>query len=182
MTLIIGRPTCLSHSLNPRLVMAMTGTLTYGSEVRTIISVSVSLAQGLVLWTHDAVRAHRRQSPLAIAPHCNPAVALPGGRYSLPLTVSIPNIKLPPTYDTKDGRFSVRYHLSISLLCDDPYGLGEAIVLSEVSKPFVMLPISMPEPALMASPIDCCLRGEDARLAVAAPAKPCATWTAAPTL
>lgn len=160
-TLVIGRPTCLPHSLNPRLVMAMTGKLVHGYEQHDIISVSVSLAEGLVLWTRDAFKAHRRNLPFDFTPRCNPSLALPGGRYSLPLTVSIPTVKLPPSYEAKDGRFSITYNLSISLLCDDPYRQGQVIVLSDMAKPFVMLPVTMPEPARSLSPMECRLFPED---------------------
>lgn len=112
------------------------------AEPRTIICVSVSLAEGLALWARDAAHAYAGRAPSATVPDVS--LGLPGGTYSLPLTVQVPSTpRLPPSFEVDGATFAVTYSLNVTLTCDD-LRLGSRIVLAETSKPFEMLPETLP--------------------------------------
>lgn len=124
--------------------MSLVGTLHLpgGRPPRTIICVSVSLAEGLELWSRDAQQAYQH-TPTS---NVNVFHALPGGTYSLPLTVQVPTTpRLPPTFNlTAHSSFAVTYALSVTLCCDDPLRSGSRINLAECAKPFEMMPETSP--------------------------------------
>ena len=110
---------------------------------RTIICVSVSLAEGLALWAKDARQAY------AVKPCSDPSVrpdlGLPGGTYSLPLTVQVPSTpRLPPSYVVQGSSFSVTYALTVTLTAKHPYKRGVRVTLAEDARPFEMMPETMP--------------------------------------
>ena len=116
--------------------------LPYGPP-RTIICVSVSLAEGLDLWARDAQQAYANRSPRHSA--VDVKTALPGGTYSLPLTVQVPSTpRLPPSFHIAGAAFAVTYALTVSLACDDPLRPGARVNLAEASRPFEMMPDTLP--------------------------------------
>lgn len=143
LTFELDRYSCLRHSLNPILTMSLVGSLTIpDSAPRTIICVSVSLSEGMALWARDAAQAYAGRAPGPGVPDVS--LGLPGGTYSLPLTVQVPTTpRLPPTFDIDGATFSVTYSLNVNLTCDDPQ-TGSRVVLSESGKAFEMLPETLP--------------------------------------
>ena len=142
LTFHLGRHSTLAHSLNPSLTMSLIGSLHLaGGPPRIIICVSVSLAEGLELWARDA------QQALASSPThmVDPTICLPGGTYSLPLTVQVPSTpRLPPSFTVPGGSFAVTYDLEVTLSCDDPLRPGLRVNLAAASRPFEMMPETMP--------------------------------------
>lgn len=153
LNLVISRNACLPHALNPRLTMALTGRLSMGGYSRSIVAISVSLVEGLSLWTKDAIEAHRRHRPTGMVASCDPNYALPGGRYTLPLTVQIPNLKLPPTFQTPNGKFAVTYELGVSLTCDNLAKHGSQFILADVARSFTLLPLTLPQAPPVIAPL-----------------------------
>lgn len=139
----LERKSSLSHSLNPVLTMSLVGTLHIPTVLpRTIICVSVSLAEGLELWSRDAQAYAARQPKDCLV---DPKTCLPGGTYSLPLTVQVPSTPhLPPSFTVARASFAVTYALSVTLGCDDPQKAGAKVVLAETARPFEMMPETMP--------------------------------------
>ena len=123
--------------------MSLVGTLHLPEgPTRTIICVSVSLAEGLELWARDAQEAYAHRLD-----HCavDPTVALPGGTYSLPLTVQVPSTpRLPPSFQISGASFAVTYALTVTLACDDPLRPGCRVNLAEAARPFEMMPETLP--------------------------------------
>jgi len=123
--------------------MSLVGTLHLPQgPPRTIICVSVSLAEGLELWSRDAQQAYAHRPD-----HCavDPKVSLPGGTYSLPLTVQVPSTpRLPPSFQVAGGSFAVTYALTVALACDDPLRPGCRVNLAEAARPFEMMPETLP--------------------------------------
>ncbi len=139
--------------------MTLTGNLFVGSSSREIVSISVSLQEGLTLWARDALESHRRLRrsimdgngmqmtlpPMATGISC-PETELPCGRYALPLSVQCPQ-RLPATIDFPHGRFAITYHLSVILTCDDPFDsttTTKPIQLASCAGGFTLLPSTMP--------------------------------------
>jgi hypothetical protein len=124
--------------------MDLTGRLHVLSNSQTIISVSVCLAEGLALWKRDAIEAHKLSPEMNL--YADPQQGLPGGRFSLPLVVQIPNIRLPPSFESPNGKFAVVYELGVTLSCDnpDPMRGGREILLADASRKFDVLPLTMP--------------------------------------
>lgn len=133
----------LPHSLNLALTMSLVGTLHIpDSAPRTIICVSVSLAEGLQIWARDAQQAYAVNPPNS---RIDATKGLPGGTYTLPLTVQVPSTpRLPPTFTVPDATFAVTYALSVTLTCDDPIRAGVRRTLAEASRPFEMMPETLP--------------------------------------
>ncbi|WWD21729.1 hypothetical protein CI109_106216 [Kwoniella shandongensis] len=149
LTFELDRFSSLPHYLNPALTMSLVGTLHLpGHAPRTIICVSVSLAEGLALWARDAEQTYIRNPPRASDCHIDPSQGLPGGTYSLPLTVQVPSTpRLPPSFTVRSSSFAVTYALTVTLTCDDPShpgGSGGRVVLAETAKPFEMMPETLP--------------------------------------
>lgn len=144
LTFELDRYSTLRHALNPILTMSLVGTLVVpGSAPRTIICVSVSLSEGMALWARDAAQAYAGRIPGPNVPDVT--IGLPGGTYSLPLTVQVPTTpRLPPTFNVKGSTFSVTYALNVNLTCDDPQKAGNRVVLAESGKAFEMLPETLP--------------------------------------
>lgn len=144
LTFELNRYSSLPHSLNPALSMSLIGTLLLPQgPPRTIICVSVSLAEGLELWSRDAQQAYAYRPSREC--HVDPKHCLPGGTYSLPLTVQVPSTpRLPPSFKVADATFAVTYALSVSLTCDDPIRPGFRVNLAECSTAFDMYPETMP--------------------------------------
>ena len=146
LTFQLDRYLSLPHSLKPVLTMSLIGTLDVPKmSPRTIICVSVSLVQGLALWARDAKQAYaHRPTECPI----DPELGLPGGTYSLPLTVQVPSTpRLPPSFKVARAMFTVSYALTVTLTCNDPYNPSHKAVLAEASKPFDMMPETMPSRA-----------------------------------
>jgi hypothetical protein len=144
LTFQLDRYSSLPHTLNSTLTMSLVGTLhTPHAPSRTIICVSVSLAEGLALWARDAQQAYaQRQTESSML---DPAMGLPGGTYSLPLTVQVPSTpRLPPTFTVPNSSFAVTYALTVSLTCDDQLRRGGRIVLAEAARAFEMMPETLP--------------------------------------
>lgn len=123
--------------------MSLVGTLHLPQgPPRTIICVSVSLAEGLELWARDAQHAYAHRPD-----HCavDPKVSLPGGTYSLPLTVQVPSTpRLPPSFQVAGASFAVTYALAVTLACNDPLRPGCRVNLAEAARPFEMMPETLP--------------------------------------
>lgn len=151
---------------------------------RVLINVGVGLQDGMDLWQKDATvgqspaltpgidcpqvsvdlsrflsTAWKRLSEKKKRGRSNPEFALPGGKYTLPLTVQVPsNPVLPPTFDLPDSAFEVSYQLTVSLTVDDPDPSApderpRRIVLSRSSRPFALLPTTLPTLAPEVPPI-----------------------------
>ena len=144
LTFQLDRYYSLPHSLNPVLTMSLVGTLHIpNAPPRTIICVSVSLAEGLELWSRDAQQAYASRPPRDCL--VDPKTCLPGGTYSLPLTVQVPSTpRLPPSFTVAGATFAVTYALSVTLACDDPQRAGSKVVLAEAVRAFEMMPETMP--------------------------------------
>lgn len=144
LTFNLNRHSSLPHSLNPALSMSLVGTLHLpNAPARTIICVSVSLAEGLELWARDALQAYTTDPPKDL--RIDPSQCLPGGTYSLPLTVQVPSTpRLPPTFSIQSSLFAVTYALTVSLTCDDPIRPGYRVTLAEAARPFEMMPETLP--------------------------------------
>lgn len=173
----LPRYTCLPHRLSPALNISLIGILRYlpavvGDEMndnddndgwaeRILINVGVGLEDGLDLWQKDATVAWERLSERRKKGRSNPAVALPGGKYTLPLTVQVPsNPTLPPTFDLPTSPFEIAYHLSVTLTVDDPTyeSIGPddpapRIVLDQSARGFDLLPTTLPSVAPDLAPI-----------------------------
>ncbi|WWC86647.1 uncharacterized protein L201_001524 [Kwoniella dendrophila CBS 6074] len=149
LTFELDRFSSLPHYLNPTLSMSLIGTLHLpNQQPRTIICVSVSLSEGLSLWARDAKSTYLKNPPKH-PQECSidPDFGLPGGTYSLPLTVQVPTQpRLPPSFTVKSSSFAVTYALTITLSCDDPTFLntGKRLILADTAKPFEMLPETLP--------------------------------------
>jgi hypothetical protein len=128
---------------------------------RVLINVGVGLEDGLDLWQKDATVAWERLSERRKKGRSNPAVALPGGKYTLPLTVQVPsNPTLPPTFDLPTSPFEIAYHLSVTLTVDDPTyesvgpeDLAPRLVLSHSVRSFALLPMTLPTVAPDLAPV-----------------------------
>ncbi|WWC68184.1 uncharacterized protein I206_102107 [Kwoniella pini CBS 10737] len=148
LTFELDRYSSLPHFLNPTLSMSMIGTLHLpGSAPRTIICVSVSLSEGLALWARDAQQTYMTNPPRHRECSIDPSYGLPGGTYSLPLTVQIPATpRLPPSFSVRSSSFAVTYALTVTLSCDDPAlpNTGTRLVLTDMAKPFEMMPETLP--------------------------------------
>ncbi|ORX35922.1 hypothetical protein BD324DRAFT_651834 [Kockovaella imperatae] len=146
LTFRLDRFSSLSHSLNPTLTMSLVGTLHLpNSAPQTIICVSVSLADGLELWARDAQQVYASRPPSPVYPSIDPTTCLPGGTYSLPLTVQVPcTPRLPPSFATPGSSFAVTYALSVTLTCDDPARPGGRVYLAETARGFEMMPETLP--------------------------------------
>ena len=144
LTFVLERHSSLPHDMEPQLTMSLIGTLHMpGATSRTIICVSVSLAEGLTLWARDAKQAYALKP--SSDPSIRPELGLPGGTYSLPLTVQVPSTpRLPPTYAVEGSGFSVTYALTVSLTAKHPYKDGVRISLAEDARAFEMMPETMP--------------------------------------
>lgn len=144
LTFNLNRYASLPFSLNASLGMSLVGTLHLPcGPPRTIICVSVSLAEGLELWARDAQQAYANRSPRHSA--VDVTTALPGGTYSLPLTVQVPSTpRLPPSFNISGAAFAVTYALAVTLACDDPLRPGSRVTLAEASRPFEMMPDTLP--------------------------------------
>lgn len=144
LTFCLDRYSSLPHRLNPSLTISLIGTLHLPNGApRTIICVSVSLAEGLQLWARDARHAYAAR--LTRDHSLDPATCLPGGTYSLPLTVQVPSSpRLPPSFAVPGAKFAVTYTLAASLDCDDPLRTGRRINLAEANGPFEMMPETLP--------------------------------------
>ena len=144
LTFKLNRNSSLPHSLNPSLTMSLLGTLHIpNARPRTIISVSVSLSEGIELWSRDAQQAYAVNPPPDLL--VDPKTCLPGGTYSLPLTVQVPcTPRLPPSFTIWGASFAVTYALAVTLSCDDPNREGAKLVLAETSKGFEMMPHTKP--------------------------------------
>ncbi|KAL1407032.1 hypothetical protein Q8F55_006445 [Vanrija albida] len=137
LTLELARNSSLPHALAPQLSMSMVGTLRLGAAPpQTIIYVSVSLEQGLALWARDA-GAHD-------------AAAMPGGTYTLPISVQVPATpRLPPSFAVPGAHFAVSYALEVALSVAS--GTGR-VVLAHAARAFEMLPETLPSPAVAEVP------------------------------
>ncbi|WVQ98309.1 hypothetical protein IAU59_005432 [Kwoniella sp. CBS 9459] len=148
LTFELDRFSSLPHELNPTLTMSLIGTLHLpNSAPRTIICVSVSLSEGLALWARDAQQTYAQHPPKPSECSIDPLHGLPGGTYSLPLTVQVPSTpRLPPSFTVRSSTFAVTYALTVTLTSDDPTlpGAGARVVLAETAKPFEMLPETLP--------------------------------------
>ncbi|WRT64529.1 uncharacterized protein IL334_001461 [Kwoniella shivajii] len=148
LTFELDRFSSLPHHLNPTLTMSLIGTLHLpGAAPRTIICVSVSLSEGLALWARDAEQTYSRNPPKQSDCLIDPSFGLPGGTYSLPLTVQVPSTpRLPPSFTVRSSSFAVTYALTVTLTCDDPALLntGTRVVLADTAKPFEMMPETLP--------------------------------------
>ena len=146
LTFRLDRYSSLAHSLNPTLTMSLVGTLHLpNSGPRTIICVSVSLSEGLELWARDAQQAYASRVLSPEIPMLDPDRSLPGGTYSLPLTVQVPSTpRLPPSFNVSGASFAVTYALSVQLTCDDPMRLGARVHLAETAREFEMMPETLP--------------------------------------
>lgn len=144
LTFTLDRFSSLPHALNPTLTMSLVGTLHMPNLLpRTIICVSVSLSEGLELWARDAEQAYAIRPPNDCL--CDPKLSLPGGTYSLPLTVQVPSTpRLPPSFSVRGASFAVTYALSVTLTCNEPLRAGSRVVLAEAAQPFEMMPETMP--------------------------------------
>lgn len=176
LTFNLNRHSSLPHSLNPALSMSLVGTLHLPqAPSRTIICVSVSLAEGLELWARDALQAYSTNPPKDH--RIDPRQCLPGGTYSLPLTVQVPSTpKLPPTFAIQSSLFAVTYALTVSLTCDDPIRPGYRVTLAEAARPFEMMPETLPTRAP---------RYNETSFSVRTPlckSRPSPRWTLEPTL
>ncbi|KAL7419122.1 hypothetical protein Q5752_005958 [Cryptotrichosporon argae] len=180
LTFELDRFSSLPHSLNPLLTMSLVGTLHVPHHVpRTIICVSVSLAEGLALWARDAAAAHALRAPRDRA--IDPRDGLPGGTYTLPLTVQVPSTpKLPASFAVPNATFAVTYALTVSLTCDDPMRPGGRVVLAEVARPFEMMPETLPTRAPRLNPTTLWVRSEAALGPLAR--RPNSRWTIQPSL
>lgn len=168
--------------------MSLVGTLHIpNTPSRTIICVSVSLAEGLQLWANDAQRTYAHRPPRdAVVDVAN---CLPGGTYSLPLTVQVPSTpRLPPSFAVASASFAVTYALTVTLTCDDPLREGARAVLCEAARPFEMMPETAPTRAPRYNPQSFWVRCEgQAAAGVVGTAKqlvrrPNSRWTVAPAL
>lgn len=168
--------------------MSLIGTL-HGPTVqpRTIICVSVSLGEGLELWSRDAQQAYAINPPPDLL--VDPKKCLPGGTYSLPLTVQVPcTPRLPPTFVVVGASFAVTYALSVTLSCDDPQRVGNRVVIAETSKAFEMMPHTKPTRAPKYNPqsfyvrIDNSLTGGVIGTAKGLIRKPNSRWIVEPSL
>ncbi|WVF69538.1 hypothetical protein IAT40_004316 [Kwoniella sp. CBS 6097] len=148
LTFELDRFSSLPHELNPTLTMSLIGTLHLpNSAPRTIICVSVSLSEGLALWARDAQQTYAHNPPKPSECSIDPSHGLPGGTYSLPLTVQVPSTpRLPPSFTVRSSTFAVTYALTVTLTSDDPAlpGTGARMTLAETAKPFEMLPETLP--------------------------------------
>ncbi|OCF33796.1 hypothetical protein I316_04508 [Kwoniella heveanensis BCC8398] len=148
LTFELDRFSSLPHELKPTLTMSLIGTLHLPhSAPRTIICVSVSLSEGLALWARDAQQTYAHNPPRPSECSIDPSYGLPGGTYSLPLTVQVPSTpRLPPSFTVRSSTFAVTYALAVTLTSDDPAlpGAGARVVLAETAKPFEMLPETLP--------------------------------------
>ena len=126
--------------------MSLVGTLHLPNlPPRTIICVSVSLAEGLELWARDAQQAFANRPTHPSYPNVDPQTCLPGGTYSLPLTVQVPTTpRLPPTFKVHGATFAVTYALTVSLTCNDPARPFSRVQLAETAKSFEMMPETLP--------------------------------------
>lgn len=106
------------------------------TTTRTIIDISVSLAEGLALWARDAGVIDEDG-------------ALPSGGYTLPLSAQIPTSpRLPPTFAVPSAAFGMSYALCASLSCDAPEGHGqERILIARAAAPFDLYPATLPTPS-----------------------------------
>jgi hypothetical protein len=143
--LVVDHLSCIPHNLRPELNMTLTGMLQLDYGERLVISVSVSLANGLAIWSRDAIAAHRGPQSDLLPWTSDPETALPGGRYNLPLTVQIPDTRLPPSFETKEGRFAIKYSLTATLSADNPFRPSERMDLGVSTVPFTLLPTIMPD-------------------------------------
>jgi hypothetical protein len=125
--------------------MTLTGTLRLAYGERQIIQVSVSLADGLAIWSRDAITAHRVCPFRSLPGQADPEAGLPGGRYNLPLTVQVPDTRLPPSFESPDGRFAISYRLTAALSIDNPTKRDERMVLGLAHAPFTLLPTTLPD-------------------------------------
>ncbi|WWD07389.1 hypothetical protein V865_005487 [Kwoniella europaea PYCC6329] len=148
LTFELDRFSSLPHYLNPTLSMSLIGTLHLPGQLpRTIICVSVSLSEGLALWARDAQQTYLRNPPQPSECSIDPTYGLPGGTYSLPLTVQVPSTpRLPPSFTVRSSSFAVTYALTVTLSCDDPAfpNTGARVVLADTAKPFEMMPETLP--------------------------------------
>ncbi|WVW78174.1 hypothetical protein I302_100125 [Kwoniella bestiolae CBS 10118] len=148
LTFELDRFSSLPHYLNPTLSMSLIGTLHLpNQQPRTIICVSVSLSEGLALWARDAQQTYLRNPPRPSECSIDPTYGLPGGTYSLPLTVQVPSTpRLPPSFTVRSSSFAVTYALTVTLSCDDPAfpNAGARVVLADTAKPFEMMPETLP--------------------------------------
>ncbi|WWC59726.1 uncharacterized protein I303_102288 [Kwoniella dejecticola CBS 10117] len=148
LTFELDRYSSLPHYLNPTLSMSLFGTLHLpGIAPRTIICVSVSLSEGLSLWARDAQQTYLTNPPRHRECSIDPTYGLPGGTYSLPLTVQVPSTpRLPPSFTVRSSSFAVTYALTVTLSCDDPalLGTGNRLILADTAKPFEMMPETLP--------------------------------------
>ncbi|WVR04840.1 hypothetical protein IAU60_001852 [Kwoniella sp. DSM 27419] len=148
LTFELDRFSSLPHYLNPTLTMSLIGSLHLpDAEPRTIICVSVSLSEGLALWARDAQQTYARNPPKPSECSIDPTHGLPGGTYSLPLTVQVPSTpRLPPSFMVSSSTFAVTYALTVTLSCDDPAlpGTGSRVVLTDTARPFEMMPETLP--------------------------------------
>lgn len=168
----LPRYTCLPHDLAPALSISLIGTLRcppslVGDEPedewsqRILINVGVGLQDGMDLWQKDAQTAWERLSDKRKKGRSNPAVALPGGKYTLPLTVQVPsNPTLPPSFDLPTSAFEIGYHLSVTLSINDPEPAASPpgdhprrVVLSRSKRDFALLPTTLPTLAPSLAPI-----------------------------
>lgn len=128
--------------------MTLTGTLRLTNGERQIIQVSVSLTEGLAIWSRDAIMAHRVCPFRSLPNQTDPEKGLPGGRYNLPLTVQVPDTRLPPSFEAPDGRFAISYSLTATLSIDNPKKREERMVLGMARAPFTLLPTTLPDQPL----------------------------------
>lgn len=167
--------------------MSLVGTLNIPDHpARTIICVSVSLHEGLRLWARDAQQAYAIRPPSDVL--VDVKKCLPGGTYSLPLTVQVPSTpRLPPSFNIPGGRFFVTYALTINLACNDPSKPGSKVVLAEASREFEMMPETMPTRAPRYNIVSFCVRGDGTPEGGVLSAKglvrrPNSRWTVEPSL
>ncbi|WOO84741.1 uncharacterized protein LOC62_06G008254 [Vanrija pseudolonga] len=146
LTLELARNSHLAHALRPQLTMSMVGTLRLGAAPpQTIIYVSVSLEQGLALWARDAAVAHAAEGD---ANESDPTTMqrMPGGTYTLPLSVQVPATpRLPPSFAVPGAHFAVSYALEVALTVDAG-AAGGRVVLAHAARSFDMLPETLPTP------------------------------------
>lgn len=167
--------------------MSLVGTLHVPHAApRTIICVSVSLAEGLALWARDAAQAYEDRKGREDVPDVS--LGLPGGTYCLPLTVQVPSTpRLPPSYSVPGASFAVTYALTVTLTCDDFHRPGSRMVLAEAARPFEMMPDTMPTRAPRFAPQSFWVRMADEATPGAmgvkgTPRRPNHRWTVAPEL
>lgn len=143
LTLELARNSYLAHALRPQLTMSMVGTLRLGAAPpQTIIYVSVSLEQGLALWARDAAVAHAAEGD---AGESDTLQRMPGGTYTLPLSVQVPATpRLPPSFAVPGAHFAVFYALEVALTVDA--GAAGRVVLAHAARSFDMLPETLPTP------------------------------------